>query len=70
MYSSYLLLQTKFGKKKIAAAKLAKFEEISVVDEVHGRFDLVVRVDVEDTRALEEFLQNHIMTLDEISKCE
>lgn len=70
MYSAYLLVQTKFGKKKLVSARLTKFEEISLVDEVYGRYDLIVRIDVEDARALEEFLQNNIMTIEDIQKSE
>ena len=70
MYSAYLLLQTKFGKKKLVAGRLAKFEEISLIDEVYGRYDLVIRVDVEDTRSMEEFLQNNINTIEDIQKAE
>ncbi len=70
MYSAYLLLQTKFGKKKLVAARLTKFEEISLIDEVYGRYDLVIRVDVEDTRSMEEFLQNNINTIEDIQKAE
>ena len=70
MYSAYLLLQTKFGKKKLVAAILNKFEEISLIDEVYGRYDIILRIDVEDNRELEEFLQNNIQTIEDIQKSE
>ena len=70
MYSVYLLLQTKFGKKKLVAARIAKFEEVSLIDEVYGRYDLVMRVDQADPKSMEEFLQNHINTIDDIQRAE
>ncbi|MBU0461630.1 MAG: Lrp/AsnC ligand binding domain-containing protein [Nanoarchaeota archaeon] len=70
MYSSYLLLQTKFGKKKLVAGRLSKFPQITLIDEVYGRYDLVIRVDAEEPRAMEEFLQNNINTIEDIQRAE
>lgn len=70
MYSSYLLIQTKFGKKKLVAARLTKFEEITTIDEVYGRYDLIIRIDVDTAKELEEFLQNNIQTIEDIQRAE
>jgi DNA-binding Lrp family transcriptional regulator len=70
MYSAYLLLQTRFGKKKLVAARLANFEEISLINEVYGRYDIIIRIDVEEPRNLEEFLQNNIQTIEDIQRAE
>jgi len=70
MYSVYLLIQTKFGKKKMVASKLNNFEEISVLNEVYGRYDLVLKIDCEDSKTMEEFMQNNINTIDDIQQAE
>lgn len=70
MFSTYLLLQTKFGKKKLVAARLKNFEEISIIDELHGRYDIIVRIDTEDQSSMEHFMQNNIHTIEDIQKAE
>ena len=70
MYSVYLLIQTKFGKKKLVAARLNKFEEISLLNETYGHYDMVLRIDCEDSNILEIFIQNNINTIEDIKHAE
>lgn len=70
MYSVYLLVKAKFGKKKTVAAKLSKFEEISVLNEVYGSYDLVVRIDSEDSKTMEKFMASSINSISEVQSAE
>ncbi|MBT5023388.1 Lrp/AsnC ligand binding domain-containing protein [Candidatus Woesearchaeota archaeon] len=70
MYSAYLLINTKFGKKKLVSTRLNNFEEVSLLNETHGRYDLVIRIDCEDANSFEEFMQNNINTIEDIQKAE
>ena len=49
---------------------LNNFEEISVLNEVYGRYDLVLKIDCEDSKTMEEFMQNNINTMDDIQQAE
>lgn len=70
MYSAYLLIQTKFGKATEVVSALKEFEEVSNVDSVYGRHDLVVKVEVETPKSLEAFLKNNILTIEDIQSNE
>jgi len=70
MYSAYLLIQTKFGKAADVVSALKEFEEVSNVDSVYGRHDLVVKVEVETPKSLELFLKNKILTIEDIQSNE
>ena len=68
--SAYMLMTTKFGKKRIVAKTLLKFEEIEFVEEVYGHYDIIIKIIVEDAETLEEFIQNNIRTIEDIDKAE
>ncbi|MBT7903531.1 Lrp/AsnC ligand binding domain-containing protein [Candidatus Woesearchaeota archaeon] len=70
MYSAYLLLNTKFGKKKLVATRMNNFEEVAILNETYGRYDLIVKIDCETSTSFEEFMQNNINTIEDIQKCE
>lgn len=68
--SAYMLIITKFGKKKIVAKQLLRFEEIEFVEEVYGHYDIIIKITVEDAITLEEFIQNYIRTIEDIDKAD
>ncbi len=69
-FAAYLLLTTKFGKKKLVTSTLMKFEDISVIEEVYGRWDIIIRVEADSSASFEEFVQNKIRTIEDIEKAE
>jgi DNA-binding Lrp family transcriptional regulator len=59
----YILIDTKYGKKRKVASKLAKFPQIESVHELYGQFDLMIKVKELDEKRLEDFIQNNIRSL-------
>jgi DNA-binding Lrp family transcriptional regulator len=62
----YILIITKYGKKKEVASRLLKFKEIDDVHELYGQYDIIIKVSAPDMRKLEDFIQNNIRTIKDI----
>ena len=62
----YILIVTKYGKKKEVSNKLLKFPEIEDVHELYGQYDIVIKVSAPDMRRLEDFIQKNIRSIKEI----
>ncbi|MBW2965497.1 Lrp/AsnC ligand binding domain-containing protein [Candidatus Woesearchaeota archaeon] len=63
---AYMLIITKYGKKKTVSNKLLKFKEIEDIHEVYGEYDIVIKLSAPDMRKLEDFIQNNIRTIKDI----
>jgi DNA-binding Lrp family transcriptional regulator len=59
----YMLVNTKFGKKRKVAKKLAKFSQIESIHELYGQFDIIVKIKELDEKKLEDFIQNNIRSI-------
>jgi DNA-binding Lrp family transcriptional regulator len=59
----YMLINTKYGKKRKVAKKLAKFSQIESVHELYGQFDIIVKIKELDEKKLEDFIQNNIRSI-------
>ena len=66
----YILIITKYGKKKTVANKLLKFKQIEDVHELYGQYDIIIKVSAPDMRLLEDFIQNNIRSIKEIEGTE
>jgi len=62
----YILIITKYGKKKEVSNKLLKFKEIEDLHELYGQYDIIIKVSAPDMRKLEDFIQNNIRTIKDI----
>jgi DNA-binding Lrp family transcriptional regulator len=70
MIKVYLLLRTENSKLGIVKAQLAKFEEIIELDEVFGRYDLIAKIQTENSAAFKRFIQNKIRMQEGIKSIE
>ena len=62
----YILIITKYGKKKDVANKLLEFKQIEDVHELYGEYDLIIKVSAPDIKKLEDFIQNNIRSMKDI----
>ena len=62
----YILIVTKYGKKKDVSNKLLKFPEIEDVHELYGQYDIIIKVSAPDMKRLEDFIQKNIRSIKEI----
>jgi len=58
MRTAYMLISVNHGKVKLVSRALLKLEEVIDLSEVYGRYDIVIKVQVEDDEALMKFYQN------------
>ncbi|MCM2324885.1 MAG: Lrp/AsnC ligand binding domain-containing protein [Candidatus Woesearchaeota archaeon] len=70
MTKVYLLLRTENSKLGIVKAQLSKFEEIKELDEVFGRYDLIAKIETENSPAIKRFIQNKIRVQEGIKSIE
>ena len=70
MYSMFLMIVCKFGKKRLVSNRLMKFSEIKSINEVYGQYDIIVKIEANNPKEMEDFLQNKIRTIDDIDKIE
>lgn len=66
----YMLVNTKYGKKKKVAKKLSKFKQIERVHELYGQFDIIIKIKESTRRKLEDFIQKNIRSLKDIKSTE
>ena len=56
----YLLIRAEHGKTGIVKSALTKFEEISEIHEIFGRYDIIAKVEFEYMEDFSGFMQNKI----------
>jgi len=62
----YILIVTKYGKKKQVSNKLLKFKEVEDIHELYGQYDIIAKISAPDMRRLEDFIQKNIRNIKEI----
>jgi len=62
----YILIVTKYGRKKDVSNKLLKFKEIEDVHELYGQYDIIAKISAPDMKKLEDFIQKNIRNIKEI----
>ena len=70
MEIAYILIECGHGKLKIASSNLKKFEEVTEIHEVFGRFDIIAKVLCEDKVELKSFIQNKLQIAEGIRATE
>lgn len=70
MEVAYILVECGHGKLKIASAALKKFDEVTELHEVFGRFDIIAKVVCEDKTDLKAFIQNKLQIAEGIRATE
>jgi len=60
MAVAYILCVTEVGKEKDVQAKLKEINEVKEVYVVYGEYDLVVKVELDDLKALDVFITEKI----------
>lgn len=66
----YILINTKYGKKRNVSKKLAKFSQVERVHELYGQFDILVKIKETTNRRLEDFIQRNIRSINNIKNTE
>ena len=66
----YILIITKYGKKKDVSNKLLKFKEIENVHELYGQYDIIIKVKTTDMAKLEDFIQRNVRAITDIEGTE
>ena len=70
MRLSYLLIRAEHGKIGIVKAALEKFEEITEVHEVFGRYDIIAKVQTFSGKEFKKFIQNKMRITEGIKSIE
>ncbi len=65
-----MLISVKHGHVKIVSKALLKHPEIIDLSEVFGRYDIIIKVEVENTEELQKFYQNKINIIEGIIRIE
>ncbi|RMF07214.1 Lrp/AsnC family transcriptional regulator [Candidatus Woesearchaeota archaeon] len=68
--TAFIMLHTKYGKNKLVYSALKKFPEIKEIYELFGRYDIIIKVEVQDLSELKSFLQNKLWLTDGITHAE
>lgn len=66
----YLLIRAEHGKLGIVKAQLSKFEEITEIHEVFGRYDIIAKVETESNQEFRRFIQNKLRVEEGIKSIE
>ncbi|MCF7861055.1 Lrp/AsnC ligand binding domain-containing protein [Candidatus Woesearchaeota archaeon] len=66
----FILIKTKHGKNKIVARRLEKIHEIIDLNEIFGRYDLIIKVKTDSIQSLQEWIQNKLWITEGISNTE
>ena len=66
----YMLVNTKYGKKRSVAKRLARFKQVEGVHELYGQFDIIVKIKELTGRKLEDFIQQNIRSMRNIEDTE
>lgn len=66
----YLLIRAEHGKDGLVKAALSKFDEIIEIHEVFGRYDIIVKVETENTKKFRRFINNKIRIIEGIKSTE
>lgn len=70
MEVAYILIECGHGKLKIASNTLKKYDEITELHEVFGRFDIIAKVVCEDKAEMKAFVQNKLQIAEGIRDTE
>lgn len=66
----YLLIRAEHGKEGLVKAALSNYSEIREIHEVFGRYDIMARVETEDTATFRKFINNKIRIIEGIKSTE
>ncbi len=66
----YLLIRAEHGKEGLVRAALSKFEEITEIHEIFGRYDILAKVVTDNTEKFRRFVKNKIRILEGIKSTE
>lgn len=66
----YLLIRAEHGKIGIVKAQLEKFQEITELHEVFGRYDIIAKVETFNNKDFRKFIQNKIRVQEGIKSIE
>jgi len=66
----FLLIRAKHGKNGLVRAQLEKFEEITELYEVFGRYDIIAKVETYSNKEFRNFVQNKLRVEEGIKSVE
>ncbi len=70
MKTAYILIRTKHGKLKLVSSQLKGCDEVEEIHETYGRYDIIIRVLVEDDADFKRFMQNKFLITEGIDSSE
>jgi len=65
---AYTLLKVVPGKEKEVIAKLQEFDEVAEVMGVYGIYDMILKIETSDVKALDEFIYYKLRVLEGITE--
>jgi len=66
----YVLIRAEHGKEGLVKNALSKFDEITEIHEVFGRYDILAKVQTENTEKFRRFIKNKVRILEGIKSTE
>ncbi len=66
----YLLIRAEYGKIGIVKTTMARFEEIKELHEVFGRYDIIAKIETQNSEEFRKFMRNRIRILEGIKSIE
>ena len=70
MIEVFVLIIVKHGNEDIVYEKLSKLPQVKEVYKVYGEYDLIIRVEVENIKGLDEFHDDILRRIKEIEMTE
>ena len=68
MVAAYTLLKIVPGKEKEVISKLQEFVEVSEVMGVYGIYDMILKIETNDVKALDEFIYYKLRVLEGVTE--
>ena len=66
----YMLIVTKYGKKRTVSEQLLEFDLVKNVHELYGQYDIIISLKADTMKEIEDFIMNNIRTISDIERTE
>lgn len=63
---AYILMRVESGKEREVYEKLSKMSRVVLINELFGEWDLIIGVNISDTKELDTFVSDKIRKIKEI----
>ncbi len=63
---AYIMMSVESGKERIVYAKLRKMKEVILINELFGEWDLIIGINISDSKELDTFVSDKIRKIKEV----